>query len=150
MEQLKKGRKDDEIGAHCKEKMMNWRSIGICLTGNFDIEDPTIEQMESLRILVYELKMKYKIPKKQIVQHHHFAKYKSCPGKNLSIRILQKIASGEWIPEQVSNWAEEAVEWCKFNKIATGWDDPQKSVSKEEMAVMLYRLYKILKNSNKN
>ncbi len=140
---IKKGRKENEIGAHCKEKWMNYRSIGICLAGHFDLEEPTTEQLEALQEVIHNLKLQYKIDPKSVRQHHFYAGYKSCPGKNLPIDVIQQIAKGEYIAEKVSPWARLAVQFCKEQGIAKRWDLPQNPVTKEEMAVMLYRLYKI-------
>ena len=73
---IRVGRLENQIGAHCIGR--NHDSLGICLTGNFDIEDPTKEQEKSLKILLSDLLKEY--PKAQIKYHRNFAN-KSCPGK---------------------------------------------------------------------
>ena len=87
---LTQTRADTDVGAHCREKMMNWRSLGICMEGNFDEEFPTKEQTNTLADLLRELKKRYNIPESRIVPHRHFAvnrwtgkPYKTCYGKNL-------------------------------------------------------------------
>lgn len=40
---------------------------------------------------------------------------------------------------KISDWAQKEVRWAIMNKIATGWKEPQKPVTKEEMVVMLKR-----------
>src|ERR1051325_8363136 len=47
-------RNEDEVGAHAKEGGMNFKSIGICLTGNFEQEEPTIAQLDSLHKAIDE------------------------------------------------------------------------------------------------
>ena len=73
---IRVGRNENHIGAHCIGR--NHDSLGICLTGNFDIEDPTKEQEKSLKVLLSDLLKEYK--KAQIAYHRNFAN-KSCPGK---------------------------------------------------------------------
>lgn len=84
-------RDDNEIGAHCKEERMNYKSIGIMLEGNFDIENPTAKQLKTLKDLIIHLRNKYNIARKNIKFHRDYATYKSCPGKNFTSNILKKI-----------------------------------------------------------
>lgn len=42
---------------------------------------------------------------------------------------------------KISDWAKKSVVWCIKNKIALGWEEPQKHITKEEMAVMLHRFH---------
>lgn len=80
---LKHGRPEGYHGAHTKEQKMNFKSVGICLSGDFDKFDPTSEQVWALSSLLGNLSKKYNIPKERIVPHRHFAKYKSCYGNRL-------------------------------------------------------------------
>jgi hypothetical protein len=73
---LRYARAEGEMGAHTVG--LNECSIGVCLDGNFDIELPTKEQEEQLRMLLFEFKNNY--PKAKIVYHRQFA-IKTCPGK---------------------------------------------------------------------
>ncbi len=77
--EIKVGRMEGQSGAHCIGH--NYDSLGICLTGNFDIEDPTKEQEKSLKILLLDLLEGYK--NAQIKYHRDFAN-KTCPGKLIS------------------------------------------------------------------
>lgn len=74
------GRPTDYRGAH--ERAVNFESIGICLSGNFDATDPTPEQEKSLAELLVSLSEQYNIPKENIVPHRHF-KVKTCFGNRL-------------------------------------------------------------------
>ena len=103
---LTQTRADTDVGAHCKEKMMNWRSLGICIEGNFDEELPTKEQTDALADLLRKLKKEYNIPESRIVPHRHFAvnrwtgkPYKTCYGSRLR-----------------DNWARELLENMKINR----------------------------------
>lgn len=88
---IKIGRKESEVGAHCKEQSMNFKSLGICLTGNFDIEKPTNQQIFALRDLIRKLSKKYAITEPFICFHNQFATYKSCPGKNMSLPFVKSL-----------------------------------------------------------
>lgn len=94
--QVYKGRPEHVNGAHCKEQKMNFKSIGICLAGNFDVEDPSEAQINSLRELLKELKVKYNIPNERIVPHRHFAP-KSCYGNRLSDDWARNLLNEECI-----------------------------------------------------
>ncbi|MCK4454516.1 N-acetylmuramoyl-L-alanine amidase [Candidatus Parcubacteria bacterium] len=73
---IRVGRSESQSGAHCIGR--NYDSLGICLTGNFDIEDPTKEQEKSLKILLMDLLKGYKGA--EIKYHRDFA-VKTCPGR---------------------------------------------------------------------
>lgn len=76
--ELWKGRPESKIGAHCKGH--NRDSIGVCLIGNFEIEEPTEDQIHTLRYLLDFLDDKY-YPL-DMYNHWHLSNTK-CPGKNL-------------------------------------------------------------------
>jgi len=82
--ELRQYRRDDEIGAHCKENNMNYQSIGICLAGNFDEEYPNSAQVGVLKLLMSEKTKQFMIPLQNIHPHRSFATYKSCYGRLLS------------------------------------------------------------------
>ena len=75
-------RSEIEEGAHTKG--MNTSSIGICWTGNGDVELPTPEQESRLADLIREVAERWKIPIERIVPHRHFTNSKSCWGNLLS------------------------------------------------------------------
>lgn len=69
-------------GAHCKASEMNYKGIGICLVGNFNIEEVSKEQMDSLVYLVKVLREYYKIPSRNIMGHGQVRGARTdCPGK---------------------------------------------------------------------
>lgn len=71
-----------EDGAHCKADSMNYKGIGICLVGNFNIDSVSSNQMESLVHLVNELKRYYRIPNSRILGHGQVPGANTdCPGK---------------------------------------------------------------------
>lgn len=80
--ELWKGRPESQIGAHCKGH--NRDSIGICIVGNFELEELNEYQFNTLRYLLYFLEEKYYTL--DIHNHYYLSKTK-CPGKNM-IEIL--------------------------------------------------------------
>jgi len=74
------GRFEDQAGAHCKQKGMNRKSLGIMVCGNFDLAPPPENVWIKALQLVRFLKFDYGIPGSNIVGHNYFADYKSCPG----------------------------------------------------------------------
>lgn len=77
-------RSNNEPGAHTKQENMNFNSIGICLTGHFDKEDPSPEQVAQLTELLWQIHVNYGIEPDRVYPHRRFATYKSCYGSRLS------------------------------------------------------------------
>lgn len=75
-------RQDNEVGCHCVAKNMNFQSIGICLTGNFDIDQPAEKQINSLTTLIEKKLKDFSIPKEKILGHREVSSTE-CPGENL-------------------------------------------------------------------
>ncbi|MFT4412254.1 peptidoglycan recognition family protein [Fredinandcohnia humi] len=72
----------------------NETSIGICLSGNFDIHQPTKKQMLALTWLCKKLMGEFGLLVKDIVGHRELGAKKSCPGKNFDLeQFRQSIAS---------------------------------------------------------
>ena len=76
----------DEIGAHCLSR--NLESYGIAMAGNFDIEQPTPAQKETLGKWCDVLMKKSNIPITEIYPHRTF-RQTSCPGKNVPDKFGQ-------------------------------------------------------------
>lgn len=99
--QIKMGRWQFREGAHTINE--NQRSIGICLAGEFDTEEPTQAQLDSLdRLLKDEV-----LP---IHGHYEFAN-KSCPGKNIIKHLPTQM---KWIILRSNNQyvVAETPKWC--------------------------------------
>ena len=72
------GRMLNDTGAHCRG--MNTKSIGICFVGNFDIEQPPLEQWWKGVKLARSLMEIFDIPAENVKGHTDFSP-KTCPGK---------------------------------------------------------------------
>lgn len=77
---LRTGRPYEKIGAHAQG--FNTGSIGICLTGNFEEEEPDEEQIKQLVQVLATLCKRHGLPVSAIVGHRDVNKT-ACPGKNL-------------------------------------------------------------------
>lgn len=95
-----RGRPEEYIGAHCEN--YNSVSLGICCEGNFEIEQPTDNQLKSLSELLQHLKQKY--GNVQVVGHRDL-NATACPGKNLYSKLGSVIANSkdEYVKVFMSN-----------------------------------------------
>lgn len=84
------GRPLDAMGAQCEG--YNNRSIGVNLTGNFEIEQPTQEQVDSLVLLLSDLMRQYNIPPEQVTGHNVW-NATACPGANLDAILPDIVAA---------------------------------------------------------
>ena len=128
---LYQARDDNEAGAHTSQQSMNYSSIGIALDGDFDKEDPTDKQIETLKNLLRDKMSKMNIDASHVVPHRKFAP-KTCWGSRLPDDILGYIKSRTiaTIPT-VSPWAIESVEKAKKKGLIVNWSNPKGEVSDE-------------------
>lgn len=80
------GRMLTETGAHCREKGMNGRAIGICFVGNFDEQPVPVPQLALGLRLVRSLMEAFDISLGNIYGHRELAPYKSCPGIKFDLK----------------------------------------------------------------
>lgn len=118
---IENGRPLNQPGAHTRQHEMNYKSIGICLSGNFDIEEPTDAQIKALHTLIIAMQEEFEIPDQNVVPHRYFANYKSCWGWKMPDNILdylekrmnpyysKNIRDNEEMFEQFMNEAHEKL-----------------------------------------
>ncbi|HBL16333.1 MAG: hypothetical protein A2X36_02885 [Elusimicrobia bacterium GWA2_69_24] len=84
---IAQGRPTDVLGAHVGSH--NQGNVGISLMGNFDKEQPTAPQLESLRRLSAYLASKYRFDPQQDGRFEGHYRYNDtgCPGKNVIVRL---------------------------------------------------------------
>ncbi len=71
-----------QVGAHCKAGGMNDKGIGIALVGNFNEDNPTANQIQSLTFLIKTLVQYYNIPLNRVMGHRDVEGASTdCPGK---------------------------------------------------------------------
>lgn len=83
-----RGRPEKYSGSHAID--YNSISIGVCLSGNFEEEEPNVNQITSLIELLHYLRTKY--PNVEIVGHRDL-NATACPGKNLYSKLGSIIAN---------------------------------------------------------
>ena len=91
-------------GYHCKESRMNFRSIGICMVGNFDLEVPSFAKLKFLQDLCYSYMVNYGILASNIIGHRDAAlmvgldwekgQFKTCPGKLFPLQTFKEYMIG--------------------------------------------------------
>jgi len=96
---LIEGRPENKIGAQCNDNKMNYRSIGICLSGDFQStglnEMPSSAQLTTLQTLLADLCKKKGIPKEKVFGHGEVPEAATdCPGDNLLPYIQQYRRTG--------------------------------------------------------
>ena len=80
------------VGAHTKG--LNNISIGICMSGNFDLNYPSEEQRKSLYRLCKIFMNKYSIPIDKVIGHREVEGVnKSCPGYNFDMNKFRESLS---------------------------------------------------------
>jgi N-acetyl-anhydromuramyl-L-alanine amidase AmpD len=81
--ELTQTRRANELGAHC---IPNEGKVGICLTGNFDIETPNPEQLITLQALIEKIKKEFNLTDKNLYCHKEKS-LTACPGKKLIVWV---------------------------------------------------------------
>ena len=96
---IEKGRPDWAIGAHAYGE--NWHTIGIHLSGDFSVAEPTEAQIESTAMLLANLCTDYGLPidEDHIVGHRDLMST-DCPGDNLYNEISTIIGKANWYANQ--------------------------------------------------
>lgn len=84
------GRPLEMVGAHCQG--YNSRSIGVNLTGNFEIDQPTEQQIEALTTLLSDLMQAYSVPPECVTGHNAW-NATACPGANLDAILPDIVAT---------------------------------------------------------
>ncbi len=107
----------EKVGYHCKG--MNRKSVGVCLTGNFDIEDVTPIQFTALVDLLLSLRKEYKW---KIGFHNEYSN-KTCPGWRFPEKhLLQEIDKAENPPQPEDEYEPDVVMPEPDDKNDTGSD----------------------------
>lgn len=78
----------DEIGWQAGVWDINKRSVGICLSGNFQNELPKSQQLEALKVIIKGLRLIYP---RAVIKPHRFFKATACPGKNITDSFIKSL-----------------------------------------------------------
>ena len=84
--------KEQRHGAHCRSEgdYYHEHGIGICLVGNFDVEQPSSAQTQNLNKLVRFLCRRYNIPPSKVYTHGGVTHQTRCPGKHFDLKALRR------------------------------------------------------------
>ena len=150
---IETGRTEAEDGAHCKADGMNFKSIGICLVGDFDKQKPTPAQMEALGRLCRDIMTRHKIPPFKILGHGEVAGANTaCPGKYFDMAAFRKRLEEPEVDKKdyEGHWGEVSVKKAVNKKggdgksIMGGYPDgnwkPDQTPTRAELATILNRL----------
>ena len=134
-----KGRDESEEGAQCKEQGMNKKSIGICFVGNYDLGELPKDMFDAGVELVKSIRARH--GRLEIEPHSKYATYKTCPGKKFQLNEFIKACEGN---DYAGRWSEKYINFVLSEGIMNGYPDgsflPTKPVSREELAVVVFKL----------
>lgn len=63
------GRPMNEPGAHCRDGGFNFKSIGVCMIGNFDLAEPPKDQLKLTYKLIQNIQNVLNIQNKNVIGH---------------------------------------------------------------------------------
>jgi len=103
------GRDEKTPGAHVKEQRMNYKSIGLCVVGNFDKDTPTKEIYQLVAEKCNEIRTRYPgIKVEDVEPHWKYATYKSCPGNNFDMdEVHKRMSKGKIITSDVAPFIKD-------------------------------------------
>lgn len=148
------GREETMQGGHTVGH--NHDSIGICFEGDFTKEFMPVAQYKAGVDLIRKI---HKDHPSIDFKPHSYYQATACPGFNMKWEEMVEAALKEKAPEPIvdaeyksraepSEWAKEAVAWARGTNLYRGDGlktvDFSQSFDKEEVLVLLYRLYGLL------
>ena len=82
---IKRGRNESSAGTHTKADNMATKSLGVCLAGSFDAQEPNPSQLVALEKILKDLAFRYKIEPENILGHREVpGAATECPGDSLN------------------------------------------------------------------
>ncbi len=92
---IEKGRPVWAVGAHAYG--YNAQSIGVCLSGNFEVEKPTDFQIESAALLIANLCYDFNLPiSRRFILGHRELNATACPGDKLFFYLDTVVGKANW------------------------------------------------------
>ena len=156
---IQTGRPDWAYGAHAGAGA-NGSSIGVMVTGNLEVQEPTAAQMDSAVWLVREVL----IPRygKLAITGHRDHMATSCPGRHFPMEELKGRIIEEEVIKMVSKyfkdirqpWQAEAVDSLRGKGIVSGRTestfDPDSPITRAECAVLIHKTMEYLKDGGQD
>ncbi len=144
-------------GWHATNYAVNVHSIGVCFLGNFQTGIMKRAQFDSGVALMRKLMHLYGVPLKNVLRHKdvvsditHRANSTLCPGKNFPyIKMLSALSERVFEDISPAYAYYKEVEFLKNHGIIKGIDEkffPKTLTSREEVALIAYRILKVLLN----
>lgn len=93
---LHRGRKYNVPGAHCKDDHMNWKSVGVCVVGEFDEAAPSAILFDTVTRFLAVLCVVLSIHPTSIYGHREFNQGKTCPGKMWNLDSVRNVVQSKW------------------------------------------------------
>jgi len=82
-------------GAHVSKH--NEQNIGILVMGNFDIQKPSGDQLDGMRLQIRKLRDQYKVINSRVVTHREWAGARTaCPGEHLQRAVDEARRKNTW------------------------------------------------------
>lgn len=137
---IERGRPEESRGAHATSA--NSDSIGICLTGNFNEEKPSQDQLNALLWLIKDLRKRYK--KMLSVIGHKDVMATACPGNLFPWAELKK---GLEEVEPVSDaWKTKIMSESLQLGLITQEHNPDDAATKWFVLAVALNLFKLIKS----
>jgi N-acetylmuramoyl-L-alanine amidase len=117
------GMPEGNVGYHCLHDGFNYKSVAVCLTGNFQDQKPTEKQLASLKQILDEWRAKYNIPRDKVLGHKETGASTSCPGNNL-IPFLQNYRKGndmDFLKEDIPTEVEDKFKLKDIKRYNKYW-----------------------------
>lgn len=117
------GMPEGNVGYHCLHAGYNYNSLAVCLTGNFQKQTPTQEQLTSLEKVLSDWQAKYNIPKDRILGHRETGASTACPGNSLVtfLENYRKEETTNWLKEDIPTEVEEEFGLKKIKRYSKYW-----------------------------
>ena len=92
---IERGRPEWACGSHCYGE--NDHTLGVHLSGNFNLAEPTDKQVESCALLIAHMAKKYGFPidRQHVFGHKELNDDTDCPGENLFALIADGTITGK-------------------------------------------------------
>ena len=118
----------------------NNNSVGIALAGNFEKQNPTKAQLETLSSIIKQMMRTYNVPQSRVVGHRDTAAT-ACPGKNL---YKLKPWTGSNMQKTIDSLRRRLAEMTEKYHLANHWNRTHRARSEARLET-IKELEKVIK-----